>query len=250
MPRAVLRGVVDMGSATSEITRSGELIRHKESPEDLKLGRINRPQPHPLLSVARAASNELCRLSAELGLTPSTWSRVAVDAPVDLSDFEKFRNERRITRAATSKSSTPCASTVPRPRDDIHQLWHRIVFTILISNTDDHLRNHGFLYARTEGWRLSPAYDLNPVPVDIKPRVLMTAINEDDPTASLPVVLGVAGYFELDDARARAIAATVAQAVATWRDEAARLGLTKEEVGRMASAFEHTDLEMALSFGG
>ena len=81
--------------ATSEIARSGELIRHKESPEDLKLGRINRPQPHPLLSVARAASNELCRLSAELGLTPSTWSRVAVDTPVDLSDFEKFRNERR-----------------------------------------------------------------------------------------------------------------------------------------------------------
>ena len=81
--------------ATSEIARSGELIRHKESPEDLKLGRINRPQPHPLLSVARAASNELCRLSAELGLTPSTWSRVVVDAPVDLSDFEKFRNERR-----------------------------------------------------------------------------------------------------------------------------------------------------------
>ena len=95
MPRAVLRGVVDMGRATSEIARSGELIRHKESPEDLKLGRVNRPQPHPLLSVARAASNELCRLSAELGLTPSTWSRVAVDAPVDLSDFEKFRNERR-----------------------------------------------------------------------------------------------------------------------------------------------------------
>ena len=135
-------------------------------------------------------------------------------------------------------------------KDDIHQLWHRIVFTILISNTDDHLRNHGFLYAGTGGWRLSPAYDLNPVPVDIKPRVLMTAINEDDPTASLPVVLGVAGYFELDDARARAIAAAVAQAVATWRDEAARLGLTKEEVGRMASAFEHTDLKMALSFGG
>ena len=135
-------------------------------------------------------------------------------------------------------------------KDDIHQLWHRIVFTILISNTDDHLRNHGFLYAGTAGWRLSPAYDLNPVPVDIKPRVLMTAINEDDPTASLPVVLGVAGYFELDDARARANAAAVAQAVATWRDEAAHLGLTKKEVGRMASAFEHTDLEMALSFGG
>lgn len=88
-------------------------------------------------------------------------------------------------------------------QEDIQGLWRRIAFNILISNTDDHLRNHGFLYAGAGGWRLSPAYDLNPVPVDVKPRVLTTAINEDDPTASLPVALGVAGYFELDDARAQ-----------------------------------------------
>ena len=53
--------------------------------------------------------------------------------------------------------------------------WRRIVFSILISNTDDHLRNHGFLWAGPAGWRLSPTYDLNPVPTDIKPRVLTTA---------------------------------------------------------------------------
>lgn len=90
---------------------------------------------------------------------------------------------------------------------------------------------------------------MNPVPVDIKPRVLTTAINEDDPTASLAVALSVAGYFELDDAHARAMAAEVALAVAPWRDEAARHGLVKEEIARMASAFEHDDLTMALSFG-
>jgi serine/threonine-protein kinase HipA len=82
-------------------------------------------------------------------------------------------------------------------------LWRRMVFNILISNTDDHLRNHGFLYAGREGWRLSPAYDLNPVPTDIKPRILATAINEDDNTASLALALEVAGYFELDAARAQ-----------------------------------------------
>jgi serine/threonine-protein kinase HipA len=114
-------------------------------------------------------------------------------------------------------------------KEDVQGLWRRVVFNVLISNTDDHLRNHGFLYAGAGGWRLSPAYDLNPVPVDVKPRVLTTAINEDDATASLPVALSVAGYFELDDARARAVAAEVAQAVATWRDEAARQGLTQEE---------------------
>jgi serine/threonine-protein kinase HipA len=135
------------------------------------------------------------------------------------------------------------------PRKDIPDLWRRLVFNILMSNTDDHLRNHGFLYAGAGGWRLSPAYDLNPVPVDVKPRVLTTAINEDDTTASLPAAMDVAGYFELDDARAHAVAAAVANAVMTWRNEAARHGLTREEIGRMASAFEHRDLEMALGFG-
>ena len=71
------------------------------------------------------------------------------------------------------------------PKADMEALWRRMVFNILISNTDDHLRNHGFLYEGQQGWRLSPAYDMNPVPIDIKPRVLSTAINEDDNTASL-----------------------------------------------------------------
>jgi HipA-like C-terminal domain len=75
------------------------------------------------------------------------------------------------------------------PERDIQALWRRIVFNILISNTDDHLRNHGFLYAGTDGWQLSPAYDLNPVPPEIRPRVPSTAINEDDGTASLDLRL-------------------------------------------------------------
>jgi serine/threonine-protein kinase HipA len=124
-------------------------------------------------------------------------------------------------------------------------LWRRLVFNILISNTDDHLRNHGFLYAGQEGWRLSPAYDLNPVPTDIKPRILSTAINEDDNTASLALALEVAGYFELDDRQARDIAKQVGNAVSKWRDEAARHGLSKTEIDRMASAFEHEDLKAA-----
>ena len=135
-------------------------------------------------------------------------------------------------------------------KDDIRELWRRIVFNVLISNTDDHLRNHGFLYSGPTGWRLSPAYDLNPVPVDVRPRVLTTAINEDDNTASLDVAMSVAPYFELDDARGRADAGTVAHAVATWREEAARHGLTKDEIARMASAFDHADLEAALAFRG
>jgi serine/threonine-protein kinase HipA len=128
------------------------------------------------------------------------------------------------------------------PKADMSALWRRIVFNILISNTDDHLRNHGFLYGGAEGWRLSPAYDLNPVPVDIKPRVLSTTIDLDDGTASLELAMDVAGYFELSPAQARQIAAEVGRAAARWRMEAGRLGIAGAEIDRMSSAFEHRDL--------
>jgi serine/threonine-protein kinase HipA len=129
----------------------------------------------------------------------------------------------------------------------MHALWRRIVFSILISNTDDHLRNHAFLWAGPAGWRLSPAYDLNPVPADLKPRVLATAINLEDATASLQLALEVASYFQLDSDAAHAIAAQVGRAAATWRKEALRVGLTTPEIDRMASAFEHDDLKSALA---
>jgi serine/threonine-protein kinase HipA len=133
------------------------------------------------------------------------------------------------------------------PKDDMRGLWRRIVFSILISNTDDHLRNHGFLYAGPDGWRLAPAYDLNPVPTDIKPRVLTTAIDLEDATASLERALEVAEYFEIDAATANAIAAEVGQATTAWRTVAADLGLSSSEIDRMASAFEHQDLQAALN---
>lgn len=133
------------------------------------------------------------------------------------------------------------------PKQDMQELWRRIVFNILISNTDDHLRNHAFLHAGVEGWRLAPAYDLNPVPTDIKPRLLSTAIDLDDGTASLDLALSVIGYFELDEDKARAIATEVGRAVATWREEAANLGLAQTEIDRVRSAFEHEDLQMALA---
>jgi serine/threonine-protein kinase HipA len=137
-----------------------------------------------------------------------------------------------------------------RPTEDLRQLWRRIVFTVLISNVDDHMRNHGFLYRGTEGWTLSPAYDLNPMPVDVKPRVLSTAIDEEDQTASLELALSVAEYFEIDERQARAIAGEVGEVVARWREEATALGIGKAECDRMESAFVHADLELACAFGG
>ena len=133
------------------------------------------------------------------------------------------------------------------PKDDLAQLWRRIVFNVLISNTDDHLRNHGFLYDSHQGWRLSPAYDLNPVPVDIRPRVLSTAIDLDDPTARIESALDTADYYGLKQFEAQGIAQQVARAVANWRIQAAKLGLSASEIERMASAFEHEDARKALA---
>lgn len=124
---------------------------------------------------------------------------------------------------------------------DLEELWRRIVFSILISNVDDHLRNHGFLYTGGAGWRLSPVYDLNPVPIDIKPRVLSTAIDSEDTTASLDVALKVAEFFGLKQASASKIIHEVARATSTWRTVAARFGIPKTEIESVASAFEHAD---------
>lgn len=131
------------------------------------------------------------------------------------------------------------------PKADLRTIWMRIVFNILISNTDDHLRNHGFLYESRNGWRLSPAYDLNPVPTDVKPRILTTAIDESDGTASLELALSVAAYFELDRTEASRIAAGIARAVEGWRMDAEALGIPSKEISRMRSALEHRDREAA-----
>jgi serine/threonine-protein kinase HipA len=132
-----------------------------------------------------------------------------------------------------------------KPEEDCAQLWRRVVLNILISNSDDHLRNHGFLY-EPGGWRLAPAYDLNPVPVDIKPRILTTTIDEADGTASLDLAYQVAEHFGLRPEKARTIAREVGAAVNNWRATAKALGLSTSDIERMASAFEHQELKKAL----
>ena len=103
------------------------------------------------------------------------------------------------------------------PNSDLEELWRRIIFTVLISNTDDHLRNHGFLYERHKGWRLSPAYDVNPTPAEIKSRLLSTSIDFDDPTASVDLALSVIDDFRIKKDRATEIIKEVARAVSEWR---------------------------------
>ena len=123
------------------------------------------------------------------------------------------------------------------PKEDMAELWRRIVFTIMISNTDDHLRNHAFIYERYKGWRLSPAYDLNPTPIEIKPRILTTAIDFYDTSASLETALSVVKEFRLKKEDALQIIKEVRSAVMQWREVASEFGLSKRECDTMSSAF-------------
>lgn len=131
------------------------------------------------------------------------------------------------------------------PNADMAELWRRMVFNILISNTDDHLRNHGFLYESNKGWRLSPVYDINPTPTEVKPRILTTTIDLTDGTASLDLALSVIGHFRLSLSQAQTIVKEVSLACSQWGSLAQQSGLSKKETDRMATAFEHKDLEEA-----
>lgn len=131
------------------------------------------------------------------------------------------------------------------PAADLKELWRRMVFTVLISNHDDHLRNHGFLRLEDGGWRLSPAYDLNPTPAEEGGRFLTTAIVAEDTRASLELALATARYYGLPLTDAREIVTEVEASVRRWREEATRLEVGRAEVDRMASAFEHSELRQA-----
>ena len=204
-----------------------------------------------------AAVMDLAR-AAGIDVAPFRLRRAADRAVLTARRFDR-RQDRRIafTSALTAleasdhddqRSYLEIAEFLRREGSavdrDLRQLWRRIAFNVLVSNTDDHLRNHGFLRA-AHGWRLSPAFDVNPVPVDVKPRVHALALDDFDGAASLDTVLAVAPRFGMTGRDARAALAEVGRAVSGWRDAAARHGLTPADVERMASAFDHRDARIA-----
>jgi HipA-like protein len=134
-----------------------------------------------------------------------------------------------------------------RPKQDAHGLYRRVAFNVLISNVDDHLRNHGFLWLDRNGWFLSLAYDLNPTPTDVKARILTTNIDLDDGTCSLDLLESASEYFDLNLKAARSVIKEVALATSKWRAVAKNVGARSAEIDRMSSAFEHDDLKKALA---
>lgn len=117
---------------------------------------------------------------------------------------------------------------------DLRELWSRIVFNMLVSNTDDHLRNHGFLLIPGKGWRLSEAYDMNPVPGS---QELRLNISESDNAMDLELARSVAAYFRVSLSEADEIVAHSQSVVKLWRTVASKLKISAREQERMASAF-------------
>ncbi|MBO0804411.1 MAG: type II toxin-antitoxin system HipA family toxin [Nocardiopsaceae bacterium] len=135
----------------------------------------------------------------------------------------------------------------PRAAADLKELYRRMIFSILTANTDDHLRNHAFLRERN-GWALSPAYDLNPNPDS--PARLSTAIDLDDTTASIETALSVSAYFRLPSAEAKTLISDIEQATSEWQQEAAALGLPKNQTDLMAEAYETPQRQIARAYAG
>ncbi len=118
--------------------------------------------------------------------------------------------------------------------EDLFQLWKRIVFSICISNTDDHLRNHGFLLT-DKGWILSPAYDVNPMEDG---RGLVLNITEDDNALDTELAKKVIKYFRISSNQAEQTIQEIKTVVSTWRGVAKKYGLSQAEQEFMASAFK------------
>lgn len=131
-----------------------------------------------------------------------------------------------------------------RVTEDLHELWRRAAFTILVSNTDNHLRNHGFLRLTSGGWALSPAFDLNPDP-EPGPKLLSTAVDGSSSAADLGLLLENAEFFRLDRNAARGVVAEVSTATSGWREAARRSGLSAAEITQMEPAFEHESAALA-----
>ncbi len=122
-----------------------------------------------------------------------------------------------------------------RAADDLEELWRRIVFSVCIGNTDDHLRNHGFLLGE-QGWRLSPVYDLNPQPWGDG---LALNISESSNALDLELVVEVAPYFRLKPKRRDELMQQVRDAVFGWERVAQSHGISQPEISRMRPAFRN-----------
>lgn len=123
------------------------------------------------------------------------------------------------------------------PERDLKELWKRIVFNMVVSNTDDHLRNHGFILTK-KGWKLSPLYDVNPIPYG---DTLSLNVSMDDNSISIELAISVAKYFDLNEEEAIEISNEIKTIVKdNWEKLAGKCGLSRSACEYMRPAFDES----------
>jgi serine/threonine-protein kinase HipA len=148
--------------------------------------------------------------------------------------------------ASYGELASVISSMSSQPKLDSFDMWRRMTFNAMMGNTDDHLRNHAFLRDQ-QGWRLSPAYDLNPNNELFERRTHALAFLPDESKPSLALCKEMAVFFNLDKRQVEHGLKAIGSALGQWRDIAKQNGLNESEIKRKASAFEHQDSEQLMS---
>ena len=117
---------------------------------------------------------------------------------------------------------------------DLRELFRRVLFNVAVANRDDHLRNHGFI-RQVQGWRLAPAFDLNP---SLKKDSHVLALDDASVEPDLYTVLATAGLYRVSAAQAQADLARLQQVLSTWEDKAKLLGLSAEDRAELKDCFQ------------
>lgn len=204
------------------------------------------------------------RLARECGIwTPDVRLELA-DTPFPVALVRRFdrRGEARVpyisARTALDKRIGELGSyteivdfmrtVAPDPRAEFRELFLRLVFTILVSNKDDHLQNHGFLYVGSGRWRLSPLFDVNPAP-DRNPHLETAILEGGQHDRHISLALDASEFFDVSTAEAREIIRTMAERIAGgWRAALRQVGVTGARANDYQSAFVHDQAEVALGY--
>ena len=258
------------------LNASEKLLESKESEEDLRI-LLNggpslggaRPKASIYsgnndLSIAKFPKNDddldvplweslALSLAKKAGINVPEWSieKVAGKTVLILKRFDRIGKNRVPFISAMTKlgakeqeqhSYIEIANAIinngSNPEKDLQELWRRMIFNISISNIDDHLRNHGFLLNEKKCWELSPAYDMNPVSRQIKSNYHVLCIDSNSTEGSIDTAFSVIDEFRLSKEIANSIYKDVRNSVSEWKATASFLGISKQEINMMESAFE------------
>ncbi|QVM84070.1 type II toxin-antitoxin system HipA family toxin [Novosphingobium decolorationis] len=203
------------------------------------------------------------RLAAACGIRTPVARLELADTPFPVALIQRFdrRGVNRIpyisARTALGKSGAELGSYTeivdfirqysPQPRQDFRELYRRLAFTILVSNKDDHLKNHGFLYVGGGQWRLSPVFDVNPAP-DRNPHLETAILEGGAHDRSMALALEACEFFEIGEQEARDTIQGLAQTVSSsWRNALREVGVSGAPARSYEPAFVHDEMGLALN---